>query len=70
MPDTHLRGLALHKSERIIVVALAYIFCAPVIWANTRRLFSYLLATSNNAREQVLQEEREERRRRVHEALR
>lgn len=69
MPTPHLHGLALTKAERIIVVALSYIFCAPLLWANTKRLLSYVLATSAEAREQIREEEREERRRRLYNGL-
>lgn len=58
----HLHGLALTKSERIIVVALSYIFCAPILCSNTRRLISYFLTTSIEAREQVREQERKEQR--------
>lgn len=69
MPSPHLVGLTLTKSERIIVVALSYIFAAPIIWGNTKRLLAYLFATSAEAREQIRREEREERRRRLNERL-
>lgn len=58
MPRSDLQGLALTRSERIIVVALSYLFCAPLIYANGKRLLTYLLATSIEARRQ-LREERE-----------
>ena len=69
MPNPHYHGLALTKSERIIVVALSYIFCAPLIWLNTKKLLSHALATSAEAREQIQEEEREERRGRLYEGL-
>ena len=69
MPDPHLHGLALTKSERIVVVALSYLFCAPIFWANGKRLLSYLFATSPEARHRQRLQEREERRRRLLERL-
>ena len=64
MPSPKLSGLVLTKSERIIVVALSYLFCAPLIYANGRRLLTYLLNTHAEARRQ-LQAERQERDRRA-----
>jgi hypothetical protein len=57
MPNPELRGLVLSRSERIVVVALSYIFCAPLIYINGRRLLNYFLTSSSEAQRQ----EREER---------
>ena len=62
MPNPELRGLVLTKSERIVVVALSYLFCAPLIYANGRKLLAYFLTTSSDARRQI-RERREERQR-------
>ena len=60
MPNPELRGLLLTRSERIIVIALSYLFCAPLIYANGRKLLSYLLSTSAEARRQVREERRQQ----------
>jgi hypothetical protein len=59
-PDLH--GLVLTRSERIIVVALTYLVCAPVIWTNGKKLFAYVYGTAAEARREV-REERQQRRR-------
>lgn len=69
MPDPHMRGLALTKSERIIVVALSYLFCGPLLWAYGKRTLAYLFTSSAERRDQIRQQEREERRRRILERL-
>lgn len=61
MPDPALNGLVLTKSERLVVVALSYLFCAPLIYANGKRLLSYILSTSAQARRQDWEEERHQR---------
>ena len=64
MPDARLHGLALTHSERIIVVALAYIFVGPVVWSTSKRLLQASQAPSPEARQRILEEQREDRRRR------
>lgn len=59
--SSNLDGLRLSKSERLIVVTLSYLFCAPLIWGTGRKLFQYLFITSQETRRQ-LREERERRR--------
>jgi hypothetical protein len=56
MPNPELHGLTLTRGERIIVVALSYLFCAPLIYVNGRRLLNYFLTTSPEARRQARQE--------------
>lgn len=63
MPNPELRGLVLTKTERVFIVALSYLFCAPLIYVNGKRLLTYLLATSAEARRQIRDEARAERRR-------
>lgn len=50
MPRSDLQGLILTRSERIIVVALSYLFCAPLIYHNGKLLLAYIGArrTVNN----------------------
>lgn len=62
MSNSTLDGLRLTKSERLIVVTLSYLFCAPVIWSTGRKLSRYLFATWQESRRQV-REEREQRQR-------
>lgn len=57
MSTAHLHGLVLTKSERILVIAFSYLFCAPIIYNGARRLLAYLLATSAEARRQVRTEQ-------------
>lgn len=63
MPNPDLDGLVLTKSERIVVFALSYLFCAPLIYANGRKLFHYLSSTPSEARRQAQEENGAERRR-------
>nr|OQO25315.1 hypothetical protein B0A51_07889 [Rachicladosporium sp. CCFEE 5018] len=42
MTPRDLTGLALTRSERIIVVTLSYLFIAPGVYKNLRRLYTYL----------------------------
>ncbi|KAK4546062.1 hypothetical protein LTR36_002199 [Oleoguttula mirabilis] len=51
-----LNGLRLTRSERIIVVALSYIFCAPLIYANGKKLVQYLGGVTAEARRQLTEE--------------
>lgn len=57
MPTRDLTGLALSRSERIIVIALSYIYIAPTIFANGKKLFGYLQAISQEARRQLAEED-------------
>lgn len=47
-----LDGLRLTRNERIVVVILSYIFCAPVIYKNGKALLQYVHQLSAEAREQ------------------
>lgn len=58
MPDRNLTGLALTRSERILVVALSYLYVAPVIFARGKRILAFLRGTSQEAQRQVAAEER------------
>jgi len=62
MPDRDLTGLALTPSERILVVALSYLYVAPRILAHGKRIITFLLGTSQEARRQLADEERARRR--------
>jgi hypothetical protein len=62
MPDRNLTGLALTRSERILVVALSYLYVAPRIIAHGKRIITFLLGTSQEARRQLADEERVRRR--------
>jgi cell division protein FtsB len=56
MVDESYRGLLLTKSERIIVVALSYIFVAPTIFNGGKRVFQYLQALIRDSREREARE--------------
>lgn len=58
MPDRNLTGLALTRSERILVVALSYLYVAPLIFARGKKILSFLRGTSQEAQRQVAAEER------------
>lgn len=58
MPDRDLTGLALTRSERIVVVALSYLYVAPLIYTRCKRIFNFLRGTSQEARRQLAAEER------------
>lgn len=62
MPDRDLTGLALTRSERIIVVALSYLYVAPLLFAHGKTLVNFLRGTSAEARRQLADEERVRRR--------
>lgn len=62
MPDRDLTGLALTPSERTLVVALSYIYVAPILFAQGKKLFTFLRGTSAEARRQLADEERVRRR--------
>jgi hypothetical protein len=62
MPDRNLTGLALTRSERILVVALSYLYVAPRIFAHGKRIINFLRGTSQEARRQLADEERVRRR--------
>jgi len=69
MPDRTLTGLVLTRSERILVVALSYLYVAPLIFAHGKRILAYLRGTSPEGqhRQERLRRalERRERARRV-----
>jgi len=54
-----LTGLKLSRSERIIVVALSYLFCAPLIYKNGKKLVQYLGGLSQEAGRQLREEDRQ-----------
>lgn len=56
MSNPELRGLVLTRTERLIVVALSYLFCAPLVWTNGKKLISYIYGTTAEARRQVREE--------------
>jgi hypothetical protein len=58
MPDRTLTGLVLTRSERILVVALSYLYVAPLIFAHGKRILAFLRGTSQEAQRQVAAEER------------
>lgn len=62
MPNRDLTGLVLTRSERILVVALSYLYVAPLIFAHGKRFLVFLLGTSQEARRQLADEERVRRR--------
>nr|POE63619.1 hypothetical protein CFP56_04522 [Quercus suber] len=45
-----LNGLRLTRSERIVVVALSYFFCAPLIYRNIKALLRHWYILSGAAR--------------------
>ena len=51
-----LTGLKLTRSERIIVVALSYLFCAPLFYKKGKKLLHYLTQLSQEARAQLREE--------------
>lgn len=63
MSNPELRGLVLTRSERLIVVAISYLFCAPLIYGNGRKLLSYVYRIYLESRREIQQEREEERRR-------
>ena len=63
MPDRDLTGLALTRSERLIVVALSYLYVAPLLFNQAKRFFTFIRGTSAEARRQLADEERVRRRR-------
>ena len=62
MPDRNLTFLSLTLSERILVVSFSYIYFAPRIFAHGKRIITFLLGTSQEARRQLADEERVRRR--------
>jgi len=55
-----LTGLKLTRSERFIVVALSYIFCAPLFYKNGKKLWQYLRGLSQEAGRQLREERRQD----------
>jgi hypothetical protein len=45
MPDRNLTGLAITRSERILVVALSWLFTAPLVFAYGKRIFVAIRGT-------------------------
>ena len=71
MPDRNLTGLVLTRSERIVVVALSYLYVAPLIFAHGKRILAYLRGTSQEVqRRQERLRRAQERRERAHRLLR
>lgn len=62
MPNRDLTGLVLTRTERILVVALSYLYVAPLIFAHGKRILTFLRGTSQEARRQLADEERVRRR--------
>lgn len=58
MPDRNLTGLVLTRSERTLVVALSYLYVAPLIFAYGKRILTFLRGTSQEARRQLAAEDR------------
>jgi len=58
MPDRNLTGLALTRSERFIVVALSYLYVAPLIFARGKSILAFLRGTSQEAQRQIAAEYR------------
>jgi hypothetical protein len=48
---SNLAGLQLTKAERIIVIALSYLYCAPLFYYYSKRLQQYLSNVSTRVRE-------------------
>ena len=62
MSNPELKGLRLTRSERLIVVALTYLWSAPVIYNNSKKLLVYIHAIWAEARREVRQRREEETR--------
>jgi hypothetical protein len=58
MPDRNLTGLVLTRSERILVVALSYLYVAPLIFNRGKKILNFLRGTSREAQRQLAAEER------------
>lgn len=52
-----LSGLRLTRSERIFVIALSYLFCAPLIYSHGKKLVLYIASLASDARRQLREEE-------------
>ena len=63
MTTERLTGLALTRTERIVVITLSYIFCAPVLYKNVKKLYAYVKQVRGEARRQLDDEERVRERR-------
>ncbi|KAL1584864.1 hypothetical protein WHR41_06589 [Cladosporium halotolerans] len=59
---TDLTGLALTRTERILVVALSYVYVAPILLAHGKALLDFFRGTAAEARRQIADEERVRRR--------
>lgn len=62
-----LTGLKLTRSERLLVVSLSYLFTAPLVYSNGKKLCGYLNALWAEARRQIREEDQLEQRRRERE---
>ena len=62
MPDRDLTGLVLTRSERIIVVALSYLYVTPLAYNLGKRVIAFFQGTSGEARRQLADQERVRRR--------
>lgn len=60
MTTDRLAGLSLTRSERIIVIALSYIFCAPVLYKNVKKLYNIVKQARRNVHDQERVRERRE----------
>jgi hypothetical protein len=66
MPDRNLTGLVLTRSERILVVALSYLYVAPLIFNRGKKILAFLRGTSLAAEERLRRAaERRERAERI-----
>lgn len=52
-----LAGLRLTKTERLLCVALSYIYTAPLVWRIGKELVSYFNATIQEAQRQLRPED-------------
>lgn len=58
MSTERLTGLALTRTERIIVITLSYIFCAPVLYKNIKKLYAFVKHTTDETNRQLADEDR------------
>jgi len=52
-----LSGLRLTRSERIFVITLSYLFCAPLIYSNGKKLILYIVSLASDTQRQPREEE-------------
>jgi hypothetical protein len=60
--DIRLAGLLLTKPERLGVLALSYLYCAPFVWSNGRKFLRYLYEAAREVRRQLREEDPDHRR--------